>query len=404
VAVEELLDELHARRRQLRVLRRRPGYADVAPRHRHVRSLVVTNVFRADDRYQAVARLWRGFAPTEATTSAEQVRLQLATMRGHESFVRLLLQRAVDAGLDGRLLDPLGEMTDPVVEWPREHVARLRTPGSPPLEIIPLFCAADPAEVGAALAAPDRDVLVVLQPPGDLPSVAVWRHPGGRLSVVAESPAHLGAIESMGALVRAHVLGARYAALPPTLELPEDLVAVMRRAEVRIAEHDVSTHGPVRQMRLLDPLEDALLEQVRDLWLPAQLRGAQRMSRERLWEQAAARLIDATRAFDRARPCPTPMCDGTGRLAAERDRVVLSCLVCNGRWGMQCCPRGHPVPFALAEDDGDLLANYEADVDDAPSLLGLQLVEPIGVREGRFGALCRECGAWTVLPITGTRG
>lgn len=403
-AVAGLLEELHGRRRKICALRRRPGYAEVAPRHRHVRSLVVTNIFRADDRYHAVARLWRSFGRAEPRTSAEQVRLQLATLRGHEAFVRLLVHRAVDAGLAGPLLDPLGEASEPIIEWGPEHVALVRAPDVPSLEVVPMFCAAAPSEVGDVLEAPDRDVLVVLQPSGDAASATVWRHPEGRLSVVAESPTHLGAVESIGALVRGHVLGARYAALPPGVELSEDLIFELRRAGVRLAEADASARGPVRELRLLDPVDDALLEHARDLWLPVQLRGAQRMSRARLWEQASARLVDATRAYERARPCPTPMCGGTGRLEAERDRVVLSCSGCHGCWGMQRCPQGHAVAFALAGDDATLLEALEADVDRAVSLLGLQLVQPIGVREGRFGALCRVCGAWTMLPLVAKEG
>jgi hypothetical protein len=363
---------------------------------------VLTNIFRGDDRYQHVARLWRSFGTLDLRTPAQEVQWQLATMHGHQAFVRCLLHRAVHEGLAHRLLDPLDEAHSPAIEWRPERIARLDVPGAPTLDVIPMFCAGDPADVASALGEPGNDILVVVQPPGDEPAKDPWRRDGGRLTVVAESPAHLGAVESIGALVRAHVLGARYAALPPTLALFDDVATQAQHAGIRLAVVEDGADSP-RTFHLLAPLTDDVLAGARERWVPSELRGAKRESRKRRWADVERDLVAATQVLERARPCPTPLCGGTGRLFVEPDRVMLSCSWCDGRWGMQRCPEGHPVPFALAADDAELLKGMEADVADSGELLGLDLVRPIGVRDSRFGALCPICAAWTLLPIDGSR-
>ena len=390
-AVEQRLAELRGRHRQIRGLRRRPGYADVPAPYRAVRSLRLTNIFRGDDRYHDVARLWPSFA--EAEVDAPTQELERATRRGHAAFVRLLVLRAIDAGLAESLLDPLREQSAPI-ERGENHVIRIAAPGAPPLDIVSIYCASEPKNVAGALGGTDRDVLAVVQPPGEEPAAPAWRAGGGRLVVVAESPAHLRAVESIGAALRFHVLGARYIALPPRLGLPEFVVRELVNAGVPCTPSGGAT-------LLLGPAPAGALELVRERLLPSLMRGAERQRREQSWAVASKGIAEASRSFDRALPCPTPLCGKTGRLTTvERDRVVISCASCGGRWGMQRCPRGHPVPFALAGDDAQLLADREAEVDASFDVLGLQLVQPIGIRDGRFGTLCRSCDDWTVLPLS----
>ncbi len=104
-------------------------------------------------------------------------------------------------------------------------------------------------------------------------------------------------------------------------------------------------------------------------------------------------------ALERARPCPRPLCGGAGRLSADVDRVIFTCTRCSTQLGMQRCPGGHEVAFALSGDDARVLLEHEATIDESLALLGLDLVEAISVRNGRLGATCHVCGEWATLPV-----
>ncbi len=291
--LQSVLRRLRVRSRQLAVLKQRSGYDGVPPARRRVKHLVQTNIFRGDDRYHGVARLWAAFEKRAEQSIAQDVERQLATLSGFETFVRLLLVRSVESALWSDLLDPLDEASGATLMRDHDHTIRLVAPGAPDLTVVPLYCAAAPINIGSMLDVVEEHLLIMILPPGDSPTASAWVGSQGRARVIAESPADLGAVEAVGAALRGHVLGARYRALPPVATLPQDIGRMLRSAGARLTP--LAVDGPHERSALLGPASTATVERARAAWLPPDLRRGVHDSRERVWRSVMRDLQAAER-------------------------------------------------------------------------------------------------------------
>jgi len=380
VALENLLDWTRGLRDTPRSF-----YRQIPKRRRVPPVLKRTNVFRGDDRYHRVGQLWDVFGPVPSRTTKERLERQRMAALGHGVFVRSIVLRAATIGLPA--------YDERRAESQAHGRLVLRPPGAPPLHVVPLFAEGEPAAIGPLLPPVEADTLVVIRPPLEDDSPVAWLSPNKRLTVAAQSPRDVLAVESMAVWLRGHILGPIYTELPPRLAAREDDRAALRAAGVAydvVDERRIALRGPVAQQRLALATSHRLQA----------LRGARLESTKRGWASVVTAATAASERWTLALVCPAPDCSGEPRIEhVDSTRAVLGCSE-GHRWGRERCPSGHDIPFVTAHDDQQVLER--AGSRSSMTVLGARMLTPVDVTDGRLGAHCPTCGKWMPLPVART--